>query len=52
MAIDAKVRDETLLYCINRDAAKTSDHRQEKLMNMNIWQVKKCYILIKETKFT
>ena len=44
MTIDDKIRDEKLSYDINREAAKIL----EKLINMNILQVKKYYILIKE----
>ena len=44
MTIDDKIRDEKLSYDINREAAKVL----EKLINMNILQVKKYYILIKE----
>ena len=49
MTIDEKTRDENLQYDINRDAAKISPLSSGKmLINMNILQVKKVYLLIKE----
>ena len=48
MAIDAKIRDEKLQYDINRKAAKISAYYHlKKLINMNILQMKKYYLLIK-----
>ena len=44
MTIDDKIRDKKLQYDTNREAAKIS----EKLININILQVKKYYLLIKE----
>ena len=44
MTIDDKIRDEKLQYDTNREAAKISG----KLININILQVKKYYLLIKE----
>ena len=46
--IDDKIRDEKLQYNINREAAKISALSLEKLINMNILQVNKYYLLIKE----
>ena len=49
MTIDEKTRDENLQYDINREAAKISPLSSGKmLINMNILQVKKVYLLIKE----
>ena len=48
MTIDDKIRDEKLQYDINRKAAKYQLYHQEKLINMNVLQVKKYYLLIKE----
>ena len=48
MTIDDKIRDEKLQYDINREAAKNQHYRLEKLINMNILQVKKYYLLIKK----
>ena len=45
MKIDDKIRDEKLQYDINRTAAKTP---AKKLINMNIAQAKKYYLLIKK----
>ena len=44
MTTDDKIRDEKLQYDTNREAAKISG----KLININILQVKKYYLLIKE----
>ena len=60
MTIDDKIRDEKLQYDTNREAADISKHQhyhQVKLINMNILQVKKYYLLIKkqiieQAKFT
>ena len=48
MAIYDKAGDKKLQYDIDREAAKLSSSHQEKLINMNILQVKKYYLLIKE----
>ena len=48
MKTDDKIRDEKLQYDINREAAKILALSSEKLINMNILQVKKYYLLIKE----
>ena len=47
MKINDKIRDENLQYNIIREAAIYQLYRPEKLINMNILQVKKYYILIK-----
>ena len=44
---DDQIKDEKLQYDINREAAKISSYHQAKLINMNILQVKKYYLLIK-----
>ena len=46
MTIDDKFKDEKLQYDINREAAKYRHYHLEKLINMNILQVKKYYHLI------
>ena len=48
MTIDCKIRDGKLQYDINREAAKILALSSGKLINMNILQVKKYYLLIKE----
>ena len=48
MKIDDKIQDEKLQYDINREHQKYQICHLEKLKNMNILQVKKCYLLIKE----
>ena len=48
MKTDDKIRDEKLQYDINRETAKILALSSEKLINMNILQVKKYYLLIKE----
>ena len=49
MKIDSKIRDEKLQYDTNREAAKLSALSSGKIMmNMNILQVKKYYLMIKE----
>ena len=48
MTIDVKIRGEKLQYDINREAAKTSALHLEKLINMNILQVNKYCLLIKD----
>ena len=45
MTIDDKIRDKKLQ---RREAAKISTLSPEKLINMNILQVKKYYLLIKK----
>ena len=48
MAIDDKIRDEKLQYDINREVAKISALSSGKLINVNILQVQKSYLLVKE----
>ena len=48
MNIDDKIRDENLQYDINREAVKYLHKQLEKLMNMNMLQMKKYYLLNKE----
>ena len=48
MNIDDKIRDENLQYDINREAVKYLHYQLEKLMNMNMLQMKKYYLLNKE----
>ena len=48
MTTDDKIRDEKLQYDINREATKNQLYYLEKLINMNILQVKIYYLLIKE----
>ena len=48
MTIDSKIRDEKLPYNIEREAAKISAYCLEKQINMNILQVKKNWLLIKD----
>ena len=48
MNIDDKIRDENLQYDINREAVKYLYYQLEKLMNMNMLQMKKYYLLNKE----
>ena len=48
MTIDDKIRDEKLQCDINREASKYQPYHLEKLINMNILQVKKYYLLFKE----
>ena len=47
MAIDDKIRDEKVQYDINIEVAEISALSLGKLINMNILQVKKYYLLIK-----
>ena len=47
MRIDDKIKDEKLQYDINRETAKYQRYHLEKLINMNILQVKKYCHLIK-----
>ena len=46
MTIDDKIRDEKLRYDINREGEKHELYHMEKLINMNILQVKKYHLLI------
>ena len=48
MTTDDEIRNEKLQHDVNREAAKISNYHLEKLINMNILQVKKYYLLIKE----
>ena len=49
MTIDDDIRDEKLQYDINREAAKQYQHyHEEELINMNILQVKKYFLLMNE----
>ena len=48
MTIDDKIRDEKLQCDINREASKYQPYHLENLINMNILQVKKYYLLFKE----
>ena len=48
MATDDKIKEEKLQYDINREAAKYHHYHLEKSINMNILQVKKYHLLIKE----
>ena len=50
MSVDDKIRNEKLQYDINSQAAKYQHYHQEKLINMNILQVKKYYLVIKIIK--
>ena len=50
MTIDDKIRDEKLQYDINREAAKLSSllsGKIDKLINLNVLQVKKCCLRMK-----
>ena len=47
MIIYDQIRDEKLQYDINREAAKIPLYHQAKLISINILQVKKYYLLIK-----
>ena len=46
MTIDDKIRDQKLKYDINREAEKISALLSGKLINMNIFHVKKYYLPI------
>ena len=46
MTIDDKIRDEKRQYDINREEAKISALSSGKIINKNILQVKKYYLLI------
>ena len=47
MTTDDKIRDEKLQYDINKELQKHRHYDHVKLINMNILQVKKYYLLIK-----
>ena len=47
MTTDDKIRDEKLQYSISRDAEKILTLSSGKMINMNMLQVKKYYLLIK-----
>ena len=47
MVIDDQIKDEKFQYDINREAAKILTSLSGKLINMNIFQVKKYYLIIK-----
>ena len=47
MVIDDQIKDEKLQYNINREAAKILASLSGKLINMNTFQVKKYYLIIK-----
>ena len=46
MAIDDKTKDKKLQYDIYREQQKYQHYHLEKLININILQVKKYYLLI------
>ena len=48
MITNDKISDGKLQYDINREAAEASALSPGKSINMNILQVKKCYVLIKD----
>ena len=48
MSIDDDIKYERLQYNINREAAKYQHYHLQKLVNMNMLQAKKYYLLIKE----
>ena len=51
MTIDDKIRDEKIQYNINNKAKKKYQHyHQVKLISMNILQVNKNYLLIKDER--
>ena len=52
MTIDDKIREGKLQYNINREAAKISALLPEKLIDKNILQVKKHYLLIESNTFS
>ena len=47
MTIDNQVRNEKLQYAINREAVKNQPYHQKKLLSMNILQVKKYCLSLK-----
>ena len=48
MSIDDEIKNERLQYNINRETAKYQHYLLQKLVNMNMLQAKKYYLLIKE----
>ena len=50
MTTDDKIRGEKLEYDVNREAANISIIIRKKMINMNLLQVRKYYILIKEKR--
>ena len=52
MTIDDKISDEKLRYDINREAANYQHYYLQKLINMNILQMKKYCLLIKDNNRT
>ena len=48
MEIDDKIRDEKLQYHVNRKTALSALSSGKIDINMNIWQMKKYYLLIKK----
>ena len=50
MTTDDKIRGEKLEYDVNREAANISIIIRKKMINMNLLQVRKYYLLIKEKR--
>ena len=50
MTADDKIRGEKLEYDVNREAANISIIIRKKMINMNLLQVRKYYLLIKEKR--
>ena len=50
MTTDDKIRGEKLEYDVNREAADISIIIRKKMINMNLLQVRKYYLLIKEKR--
>ena len=50
MITDDKIRGEKLEYDVNREAANISIIIRKKMINMNLLQVRKYYLLIKEKR--
>ena len=48
MTIDDKIKDEKLQYSIKKEAGEISALSSGKLINMNILQVKKYFLLLKD----
>ena len=48
MTTDDKIRGEKLEYDVNREAANISIIIRKKMINMNLLQVRKYYLLIKD----
>ena len=48
MTIDDKIKDEKLQYSIKKEAGGISALSSGKLINMNILQVKKYFLLLKD----